>query len=569
MSKIYTHFLKIFFLLLSSILLAIYLSSIFIEKIYVNSSIENLKNFTENTIKKLNPMDNKQKDFLNIISEVNKIRITLIKENGEVIFDSHSNPELMENHINREEVLNSLQYGEASSIRLSNTLNTKMVYYAKKVKLNDKTYIFRTAKEISDLTHFIKPYKSKFLLLIGGFFLIISSFTFLYLKNFVRKLDNLQLAITKISTGDFNTLITAPKNDILYPISNKINILSQSLKNLTEDIKSQKELLSNILENLPFPVVIFDESKECLVQNRYFRNFLTDINNLDALANLIRDENLYNTLNRFEKGENDFNLEINLKDKFFSIFCNKLFYQNNPLILLTFIDITEIKKIEKMKADFTANVSHELKTPITVLKGYIETLEEEISDDKKHIVSILKKHIERLSNLVSDVLLLSRLDAKVPLEKDIFNLKELVINAIDTFKSEITAKSINVKIDIDDKINFYGDSFLIFQALINLISNAVKYTPNEGYIEITTTISDEKLVLKISDTGPGIPKEYYEKIFERFFVIDKSRSRQLGGTGLGLAIVKHIVELHNGKIAVESELGKGTTFFLTLTLNTP
>jgi len=444
-----------------------------------------------------------------------------------------------------------------------------MIYYAKKVVFNNQTYIFRSAKEVSTLTYFINPYKNKFIALFGGLFLIMFSLVFLYFRNFVKRIDNLQSVITQIGRGNFNTLITLQKNDILYTITKNINTLALSLKNLTEDIKSQKELLSNILENLPFPVVIFDEDKELLVQNKYFRDFFPDINNLNELANIIRDENLYNAIKLFEKGETNFNLEIIFKDKYFSIFCNKILYQKKQLILLTFIDITEIKKAEKMKADFTANVSHELKTPITVLKGYIETLEDEIIEDQKPLVKILKKHIERLSNLVSDVLLLSRLDAKVPLEKEYFNFKELILSAVDAFNRDVMAKNITLKIDIQDNLIFYGDSFLIFQAIINLVSNAIKFTPQQGTIEINATISEESLFLRFSDTGPGIPKEYYEKIFQRFFVIDKSRSRQLGGTGLGLSIVKHIIELHNGKIDVESEMGKGTAFIITLPLSHP
>lgn len=570
MKNIYRHFIKFSFLFFTGIVFSIYLSSIFVEKIYISSSLKNLKDFTEKTIENIKIFKDEQLyNFLNTLSEINNTRITLIKENGEVIYDTHSDAKKMENHLNREEVSKSLKYGEANSIRFSNTLNAKMIYFAKKITLNDKTYIIRTAKIISDLTHFIKPYKSKFTFFMGILFLTIFSFIFIYFRNFVKKIDTLQSVINRISKGDFDSLITIDKNDIFYPLTKNINALAESLKNLTEDIKNQKELLYNILEDLPFPVVIADESKQILIRNKFFREYFPNINSLEELINLIRNENLYNALRALGNETGSFNIEISLKDKYFSLFGNKIFYQNNELILFTFIDITEIKKAEKMKADFTANVSHELKTPITVLKGYIETLEDEINEDKKPLVKILKKHIERLSNLVSDVLLLSRLDAKVPLEKEYFNFKELILSAVDAFNRDVMAKNITLKIDIQDNLIFYGDSFLIFQAIINLVSNAIKFTPQQGTIEINATISEESLFLRVSDTGPGIPKEYYEKIFQRFFVIDKSRSRQLGGTGLGLSIVKHIIELHNGKIDVESEMGKGTAFIITLPLSYP
>lgn len=559
--------MKFFSILFFGSILIIYLSSFFIEKIYINYSFQSLKDFTEKTIKKLDSkMDRDLEKLLFTLSEINNMRISLIKEDGEILYDSHSNPKNMENHKDREEFINSIKYGEGTSVRISHTLNTKMIYYAKKVSLNNKTFVFRSSKEISTIKEFIKPYKSQIIIFFSLSLLIILSLMFLYFRNVTKKIASLQSQITRISKGDFDSVISTDKKDVFYSITQNINFLAQSIKKLTDDIKNQKELLSNILENLPFPVVIINENNDFLVESKYFRDFFPDIKNIEELANLIRDENLYQALNFYEKEKKDFTVAINFNNRYFTLFGDKIIYHDKPILLLTFIDITEIKKTEKMKADFTANVSHELKTPITVLKGYIETLEDELPSDKYPIIKIMKRHIERLSNLVSDVLLLSRLDAKVPLEKEYFNLKELITNAVETFNNDIKEKNINFKILVDDDIFYYGDNFLIFQAIINLVSNAVKYTSYNGLIEIKSTLQKDIIILTIKDTGPGIPKEYHEKIFQRFFVIDKSRSRQLGGTGLGLSIVKHIIELHNGRIDVESELGKGTTFIITLPL---
>ncbi|MCX7770289.1 MAG: ATP-binding protein [Proteobacteria bacterium] len=565
MKNIYKHFLKVYILFFIGIIFAIFISSFFIEKIYLKSSLNRLKDITKRIINIIGSIEDKEKhNLLKDLAQINSIRITIIKDSGEIIFDSHSDPKTMENHLNREEVAKSLKDGEGTSIRLSNTLGTKMLYYSKKITLNNKTYIFRTSGEISDLFHFIRPYKNSFVITSSGLFLIIFSLAFFYFRNFAKKMDSLQSAIAQISKGDFDASINIERNDVLYPIAKNVKILAYSIKTLTEDIKSQKELLSNILENLPFPVVIAHENKEMLVENRFFRESFPNVRNVEQLANLIRDENFYNAIKLLDKEFTNVNIEIQWKEKFFSIFGNKVSYQNHTLILLSFIDITEIKKTEKMKADFTANVSHELKTPITVLKGYIETLEEEIEESKKPIVKILKRHIDRLSNLVSDVLLLSRLDAKVPIEKETFDFAGIILSALDIFNTEILNKNIKVQTKLEENLKYYGDSFLIFQALINLISNAIKFTPQNGDIEIEAQKKYESLIFSIKDNGPGIPKEYQDRIFQRFFVIDKSRSRQLGGTGLGLSIVKHIVELHGGKISVESEYGKGAKFIVTL-----
>lgn len=570
MINIYKHFLKFFLILIFGSILIIYLLSFFIEKIYIDYSLQNLKDFTNRTIKIID--SKKDKDLENLLSTlagINNIRITIVKEDGEILYDSHSNPKSMENHKDREEIIDSIKYGDGISVRESHTLNTKMIYYAKKVTLNNNTLIFRSSKEVTTIKEIIKPYKNQIIFFFSLSLLIILFFLFFYLRNISKKIATLQSLITRISKGDFSAFINIDKKDVFYSITENINFLAQSIKRLTDDIKNQKELLSNILENLPFPVAIVNENNDFLVESRYFRDFFPDIKNLEELVNLIRDENLYKALNKYERGKADFKVDINFNARYFTLFGNKVQYHNKSILLLTFIDITEIKKTENMKADFTANVSHELKTPITVLRGYIETLEEEIPEDKYPIIKIMKKHIERLTNLVSDVLLLSRLDARVPLEKEYFNIKELIMTAIETFNNDIKSKNLNVQLLIDNDTTFYGDSFLIFQAIINLISNAVKYTPINGLIEINCIFTKDDIILKIKDSGPGIPKEYHEKIFQRFFVIDKSRSRQLGGTGLGLSIVKHIVELHNGKIKLESELGKGTTFIIILPLSHP
>lgn len=565
MNNIYKHFFSVFILFFISFVFFILLSSIFMERVYINSSLKSLRDFTKKTIEHLKSLENiGNYSFLKTLSEVNSIRITVISNSGDILFDSHIDSMRMENHLDREEVQESLKRGEGSNIRYSNTLNSKMLYFAKKFVINEKIYIFRVSKEVSDLKHYIRPYKNKFLVFLSFLFFLIFISAFLYIRSYARKIEYLQSALREIELGSFDVSINFNKNDIFYSIAECIKKHGQSIKELTEDIKNQKELLSNILENLPFPILIADKNQEILVANKYFREFFPNVNKLDELVNLIRDENLYKYIRNIEYGESNFNIEISFKEQYFSIFCNKINNKNNEIILLSFIDITEIKKTEKMKTDFTANVSHELKTPITVLKGYIETLEDEIEESKKPIIRVLKKHIDRISNLVSDVLLLSRLDAKVPLEEETFSIRELMINAIEPFNSEIALKKIKLQMEIEEQLTYYGDSFLILQALINLISNAIKYTPEGGNIEIKARKKEENIIIEIADTGVGIPKEYQEKIFQRFFVLNKSRSRQLGGTGLGLSIVKHIIELHKGNITVESEPGKGAKFIITL-----
>lgn len=241
-------------------------------------------------------------------------------------------------------------------------------------------------------------------------------------------------------------------------------------------------------------------------------------------------------------------------------------------IIAIFFDITEFKNLEKIKADLIANVSHELRTPLTAIKGYVETIEDEAYDtteEKLRFLNIIKKHTDRLINIVSDLLVLSEIenkefeysakDSKQSFES--ISLNSILNSCYESLKEKIKEKNLVFEKKVNDNIpETYGNAFLLEQAFINLIDNAIKYTPEGGKLGVSTTRDNNHVNVEIFDTGIGIPKESIPRIFERFYRVDKDRSRKEGGTGLGLSIVKHVVNLHNGDIKVESELSKGTKF---------
>ncbi|MCI0480709.1 MAG: ATP-binding protein, partial [Candidatus Dadabacteria bacterium] len=244
-------------------------------------------------------------------------------------------------------------------------------------------------------------------------------------------------------------------------------------------------------------------------------------------------------------------------------------------VIVVMFDITDFKRLEKIKADFIANVSHELRTPLTAIKGYTETLEEEAyesPEDQKHFVRIIKRHTDRLINLVSDLLVLSEVESRDSLSKENsandfeeINVNELIKSSLDALRSKAQEKRIEVALRADaDVCRLKANRFLLEQMFINLIDNAVKYTPENGKVEVRVTKENSHILTEISDNGIGIPKEHLPRIFERFYRVDKTRSRNLGGTGLGLSIVKHIVIMHGGRIEVHSEEGKGSKFSITL-----
>jgi two-component system phosphate regulon sensor histidine kinase PhoR len=244
-------------------------------------------------------------------------------------------------------------------------------------------------------------------------------------------------------------------------------------------------------------------------------------------------------------------------------------------LIVVLFDITDFKRLEKIKADFIANVSHELRTPLTAIKGYTETLEEEAyesPEDQKHFLRIIKRHTDRLINIVSDLLVLSEVESRDSLSKENsandleeININELIKSSIDALRSKAAEKGIDVSFESEEEAcKVKANRFLLEQMFINLIDNAVKYTSERGEVAIRVSSPDSQILTEISDTGIGIPKEHLPRIFERFYRVDKTRSRNLGGTGLGLSIVKHIVIMHGGRIEVQSEEGKGSKFSVTL-----
>jgi two-component system phosphate regulon sensor histidine kinase PhoR len=243
--------------------------------------------------------------------------------------------------------------------------------------------------------------------------------------------------------------------------------------------------------------------------------------------------------------------------------------------IFVIFDITEFKRLERIKADIVANVSHELRTPLTAIKGYVETLEEgdyENPEERNHFLSIIKRHTDRLINIVSDLLLLSEIERKsAPWGEEpktafeAVDFKEIVYSSLEALKSRVEEKSLNVSLGVKEGLPKYrGDRFLLEQMFINLIDNAVKYTPEGGTIGVQVNRINSEFRIEVFDTGVGIPKEHLPRIFERFYRADKTRARKLGGTGLGLSIVKHVVIMHSGEIRVESEVGKGSKFIVTL-----
>ncbi len=384
-------------------------------------------------------------------------------------------------------------------------------------------------------------------------------------KKLYHILGELEENIVRLGSENF---IPSPPS---VPLPEWPNSAIIALKNLvtkfskTEgELQQKKEWLELIVTALPDGIIIIDASGRIVLSNPPITQ-ITGIKQLEGKFywEVLRKAELMNILQEVRPGKPPLTTETRFDEQTF--FVTAVAGETTNHRILIFNDYTSIIRAERMKQDFVLNVSHELRTPLSAIKGYVETLEETIEPKNRGYLEIIKRHTDRMMNLIQDLLQLARLEEeKFPLQKESIELATLVNNILPIFVRQARKKGITIETAIPDTIKpIEADRLLLEQALINLLDNAVKYTEN-GLIAITAEEMDNSVAISVRDTGIGIDKEHIDRIFERFYVVNRSRSRQTGGTGLGLAIVKHIIELHKGKIQVKSTPGIGSTFTIIL-----
>lgn len=345
--------------------------------------------------------------------------------------------------------------------------------------------------------------------------------------------------------------------DSLIHTANRLN------QNITE-LKQKDAWLDVILDTLQEGVFILDPHGKILIANRQLHQLLgTTAVTGKFYWEVIREPQLAKILQQLDSETSPHSLRIEFNAKTF--LCTATYHPNSGQRIVTLNDITEIVTAEKVKREFVTNVSHELKTPLTAIKGYVETMEETADETNAAYLKIIRRHTERLINLVQNLSNLSYLENQyTELHRDDVNLNELATNVLAIFEHPAKNKGLKLLIELPETPAVVtGDLILLEQALINLLDNAIKYTET-GSVKLTVRNLTDRVAISVQDTGVGIPQEHIPRIFERFYVVDRSRSRQTGGTGLGLAIVKHIVELHQGEVEVESTPGKGSKFTIYL-----
>ena len=502
--------------------------------------------------------------LLRKVGQETNIRITVIDARGVVLADSQEDPAKMENHASRPEVIEALSGKTGGALRFSSTRNQEMLYAAIPLEKNGRVVgVMRTSMFLTQ----IETLLSKFEIDIAKVALIIALFSLvgalLFSRNLSRPIKELVVAAGRIGSGDFGARLYLKNRDEIGTLADSFNYMAEQLSSSFSELLREKAELDAIVSSLNEGLVVLDKRGAILHFNESFKILAgTDVAGGQLFWEVFRNPDFTQLLEKARTHKKGCAAEIEFAGKIYA--CSVTFLGTDQKTVSVFHDITEIKKVERVKKDFVVNVSHELRTPLTAIKGFVETLEEEVTAEGKHYLDIIQKNTDRLINIVNDLLLLSELEEKEELRMEKVDLKALAQNVLRLFDDRLKEKGLAFSLEAPEEMDhMYGDPFKLEQVFVNLMDNALKYT-EKGSIKLSLRPTDGKISLRIADTGIGIPKQDLPRIFERFYVVDKSRSRKFGGTGLGLSIVKHIVMLHNGTIEVQSNQGIGTTVTITL-----
>ncbi len=382
-------------------------------------------------------------------------------------------------------------------------------------------------------------------------------------------------ASRRFSTGDLGYRILRYPKDELGELAMTLNAMARVLENKMKEAESQNQKLAAIFSGMIEGVIVVDGSARIVSMNPAVEK-LFGVTSRETEGRLflesIRNNDINNIICMALKNGRTASGELDLVHpvrKIFQINATPIFANdsiNGALVVIH--DITELKRLEKVRSDFVANVSHELKTPLTSIKGFAETLLDGALDDRennRNFIKIIETHATRLNSLVDDLLSLSRLESDaISLHREKFELKNEIEQIILGFGSQLAEKNVNIYYDLLPQLSITADRQRICQVLTNLIDNAIKFNKPGGSVKILGETADGAIRITVEDTGAGIPEKDLTRVFERFYRVDKARSRDLGGTGLGLSIVRHIVELHGGTVGVDSTEGLGSRFWFTI-----
>ena len=515
--------------------------------------------------------------YIDELAEAAELRITLIDQEGVVLADSDSNASEMDNHKNRPEVRDALSGEASSNVRFSNTMGAYYFYYALPIETELYSGVLRIAIPSEEVEAFTREMIS--IIFIGVAIGSVIAFLLAYVmtNRLMRPVNELTNVAKKIAEGSYDEKIYLDQNDQIGELADAFNAMTHVLrKNIWELTRKNAELESILTSmgsglaavNNDYEIALYNESfvrmlnlKDQNLENRLFYEVVRELTVFEVVEKSIKDQEY---LNR------ETVINTNGEDAIIRVTATPIFDRENANrhlgALIVLMDVTQIRKLENMRRDFVSNVTHELKTPLTSIRGFVDTLkngaikEEEVA---LRFLDIIDIETERLASLIQDILALSEIENVVgERNADEQDFSKIIHEVIDIIPRNHEGVEILTEIQ-EDLPGYTCNRNRMKQLMINLVDNSVKYT-EEGHVKIKANESHGYLNISVEDIGVGIEHKHLSRIFERFYRVDKGRSRKMGGTGLGLSIVKHIVELYNGEINIDSEIGEGTTISIRL-----
>jgi len=558
-------------IVLLSVIALILLTSL-VKNQYISNKVENMTDFSYVIKKTVKPFFEQQDwdgldEFITEIFQETDIRISIIHINGQVLAESQKNPQEMESHINRPEIKAALGGEESQIVRYSTTTREDMLYFSTPIQLKENIVAaIRLSIFLDDIQNILAKLRNTIFIIAMTLMLLAIVVSYYISKVFAIPTGRLLQAFDMVGQGNLETrIISQQQEPEIKKLSDNFNKMTEQLQNLINELSQQTEELNSIISTITSGIVLLDNKGRIILSNNQFqKDFSQSETSGKYFWEVIRDLKLNDKVSELIEQKNKFTTEINVSDK--NYLCTGTYIEKKDKSVLVFHDITNSKKLSQVKKDLITNISHELRTPLTSIKGYIETMGGATENERDKYIQVIKRNTERLISMVDDLLVLSELEdkgGKLQIEKT--NLKELITNITKIFEPSFKEKKLKLILDIQEDLpNIEADIYKIEQLFINLIDNAVKYTEKGKITVFANLLPENKVKIEIADTGIGLKKQEINRIFERFYVVNKARSRQQGGTGLGLSIVKHIVMLHKGEIRVDSRLGLGTRFIITL-----
>lgn len=507
------------------------------------------------------------KSFVAAIGRKISTRITVIDPAGVVLADSEKDAQDMENHLYRPEIQAALAGQTQISIRPSATLKQTMMYLGMPIEVGGRIVgVLRLSLFMQEIDALLGNFRLELLEVVGAMILVALVLVLLFTRSVSAPVREVIDASARVATGDLGVTVSTRRSGEFKRFAQSFNAMTGQLQTMFEDIRTKNDEIRGILGSLREGLCVLAGDDRIELSNASFRRAVgNEAPDGRFFWEVVRSTPLHDAMRSARSSKGEASAEGTIGDRVY--FCSMTPLTTGDRLVVTLHDITEIRALEKTKKDFVVNVSHELRTPLTAIKGFLETIETRAEKENRPYLEIIRRNTDRLISIVEDLLVLSELEDRGPrIEKTAVDMKPLAESILKLFAKRAEDKGLALSLEAEPGLPpLRADAGQMEGLLLNLVDNAVKYT-EKGSVTVRLSVRDGQMAIEVEDTGPGIAEEHLPHVFERFYVIDKSRSKKLGGTGLGLSIVKHIALAHKGTVSVRSRIGEGTTFKVSVPL---